>query len=119
RRATELARRCGRVSGQLLDNISTEDTARDLNRLRQLVGDRRLTYFGLSYGALLGQTYANLFPGRVRAMLLNAVVNPVSWVKNAEARTAYQVGSADAVSTQFAALCQGAGPARCAPARHP
>ena len=58
---------------------------------------------------------ANLFLGRVRAMLLNAVVNPVPWVKSAEARTAYQVGSADAVFTQFAALCQGAGPARCAP----
>jgi pimeloyl-ACP methyl ester carboxylesterase len=119
RRAAELARRCGRVSGQLLDNISTEDTARDLNRLRQLVGDRALTYQGISYGTLLGQTYANMFPGRVRAMLLNAVVNPVPWVKSAEARTAYQVGSADAVFTQFAALCQGAGPARCALARHP
>jgi pimeloyl-ACP methyl ester carboxylesterase len=119
RRATELARRCGQVSGQLLDNISTEDTARDLNRLRQLVGDRTLTYFGLSYGTLLGQTYANLFPTRVRAMLLSAVVNAVPWVKNAEARTAYQAGSADAVFTQFVALCQGAGPARCALARHP
>ena len=119
RRATELARRCGQVSGQLLNNISTEDTARDLNRLRQLVGDRTLTYFGLSYGTLLGQTYANLFPTRVRAMLLNAVVNAVPWVKNAETRTAYQAGSADAVFTQFVALCQGAGPARCALTRHP
>jgi hypothetical protein len=36
RKVIELARRCGRVSGQLLDNISTEDTARDLNYLRQL-----------------------------------------------------------------------------------
>jgi pimeloyl-ACP methyl ester carboxylesterase len=119
RRATELARRCGQVSGQLLDNISTEDTARDLNRLRQLVGDRRLTYFGLSYGTLIGQIYANLFPTRVRAMLLNAVVNAVPWVKNAEARTTYQASSADAVFTQFVALCQGAGPARCALTRHP
>ena len=119
RRATELARRCGQVSGQLLDNISTEDTARDLNRLRQLVGDRALTYFGLSYGTLIGQIYANLFPTRVRAMLLNSVVNAVPWVKNAEARTTYQASSADAVFTQFVALCQGAGPARCALTRHP
>jgi pimeloyl-ACP methyl ester carboxylesterase len=119
RGATELARQCGQVSGQLLDNISTEDTARDLNRLRQLVGDRTLTYFGLSYGTLIGQIYANLFPTRVRAMLLNAVVNAVPWVKNAEARTAYQASSADAVFTQFVALCQGAGPARCALTRHP
>jgi pimeloyl-ACP methyl ester carboxylesterase len=119
RRATELARRCGQVSGQLLNNISTEDTARDLNRLRQLVGDQTLTYFGLSYGTLIGQIYANLFPTRVRAMLLNAVVDAVPWVKNAEARTTYQASSADAVFTQFVALCQGAGPARCALTRHP
>ena len=96
-----------------------QDTARDLNRLRQLVGDRTLTYFGLSYGTLIGQIYANLFPTRVRAMLLNSVVNAVPWVKNAEARTTYQASSADAVFTQFVALCQGAGPARCALTRHP
>ena len=118
-RAAELARRCGEVSGQLLDNISTEDTARDLNYLRQLVGDPGLTYVGLSYGALIGETYANLFPTRVRAMLLNAVINPVPWMKSAETRTAYQAGSADAVFAQFVKLCQAAGPARCALAGHP
>lgn len=119
RKVTGLARRCGRVSGPLLDNISTEDTARDLNRLRQLVGDRKLTYVGLSYGTMIGQTYANMFPARVRAMMLNAVIDPTAWVKSAEARTAYVAGSADAVFAQFVALCQGAGPARCALARHP
>jgi pimeloyl-ACP methyl ester carboxylesterase len=77
RRAAALSRRCGQVSGQLLDNISTEDTARDLNRLRQLVGDRKLTYVGLSYGSMIGQTYENMFPGRVRAMLLDGIVDPV------------------------------------------
>jgi len=117
-KAAGLARRCGQVSGQLLDNISTEDTARDLNYLRQLVGDPALTYVGLSYGTLIGEVYANLFPTRVRAMLLNAVVNPVPWMKSAEVRTAYQVGSADAVFAQFVRLCQAAGPARCALARH-
>src|ERR1700742_721055 len=117
-KAIELARRCGQVSGQLLDNISTADTARDLNYLRQLVGDRELTYLGLSYGAFLGENYANLFPTRVRAMLLNAVINPVPWPKNAESRTAYAVGSADAVFAQFVKLCQATGPARCALARH-
>jgi pimeloyl-ACP methyl ester carboxylesterase len=115
----ELARRCGQVSGQLLDNISTEDTARDLNYLRQLVGDRALTYVGLSYGTMIGQTYANMFPTRVRAMLLDAVVDQRAWAKSAEARNAVNVGSADGVFAQFVALCQGAGPARCALARPP
>jgi pimeloyl-ACP methyl ester carboxylesterase len=74
RKAIELARRCGQVSGPLLNNISTEDTTRDLNYLRQFVGDRALTYVGLSYGTMIGQIYANIFPTRVRAMLLDAVV---------------------------------------------
>lgn len=79
-RAIELAHRCGQVSGQLLDNISTEDTARDLNYLRQLVGDPALTYVGLSYGTFLGQTYANMFPTKVRAMMLDGVVDQETWV---------------------------------------
>jgi pimeloyl-ACP methyl ester carboxylesterase len=87
RKVIELARRCGQVSGRLLDNISTEDTARDLNYLRQLVGDRTLTYVGLSYGTMIGQTYANMFPTRVRAMLLDAVVDQRAWMKSAEAGT--------------------------------
>lgn len=47
RKTIALARRCGRVSGELLAHISTADTARDLDYLRQLVGDHRLTYVGL------------------------------------------------------------------------
>ena len=54
--------RCEAQSGALLAHISTADTVRDLDHLRQLVGDRRLTYRGLSYGTSLGQTYANMFP---------------------------------------------------------
>jgi pimeloyl-ACP methyl ester carboxylesterase len=118
RRAIELARRCGQVSGQLLDNISTEDTARDLNYLRQLVGDRALTYVGLSYGTMIGQTYANMFPTRVRAMMLDGVVEPEAWVKSAESRIALSVSTADGVFARFVKLCQAAGPARCALARH-
>lgn len=114
RRIAELARRCGKVSGWLLPHISTADTARDLDYLRHLVGDRKLTYVGLSYGSYLGQTYANMFPGRVRAMLLDAIVDPVPYSKGAEARVASQASGADAVFKQFLSLCQHVGPKRCA-----
>ena len=70
-----LARRCGEVSGWLLPHISTADTARDLDHLRVLLGEEKLTYVGLSYGTYLGQTYANMFPDRVRAMLLDGIVD--------------------------------------------
>ena len=103
------------MSGQLLDNISTEDTARDLNRLRQLVGDRKLTYVGLSYGSMVGQTYENMFPGRVRAMLLDGLVDPVKDTASAESRLASDVRSADEVFFhQFVRQCQRAGPSGCA-----
>src|SRR5690348_5570214 len=119
RKAAALARRCGRVSGQLLDNISTEDTARDLNRLRQLVGDRKLTYVGLSYGSMIGQVYENMFPGRVRAMLLDSIVDPVKDTASAESRLASDVRSADGVFfRQFVRQCQRAGRSRCALAGH-
>jgi pimeloyl-ACP methyl ester carboxylesterase len=114
RTTADLARRCGRVSGWLLPHISTADTARDLDHLRRLVGDRRLTYVGLSYGTFLGQTYANMFPGRVRAMMLDGIVDAVEYSKGAEARAANSVAGTDAVFERFLSLCESARPDRCA-----
>lgn len=114
RRGAALARRCGQVSGWLLPHISTADTARDMDHLRVLVGDAKLTYLGLSYGSYLGQTYTNLFPNRVRAMLLNGIVDATRYAKSAEARTAAFADSADEVFRQFLTLCGRAGPQRCA-----
>lgn len=116
--AAALARRCGKVSGRLLAHISTADTARDLEYLRTLVGDRRLTYVGLSYGTLLGQTYANMYPRKVRAMLLDGLVDPVRYSRSAEARVAASVAGTDRVFEKFLALCGDAGPDRCALAGH-
>lgn len=118
RRTVELARRCGEVSGELLAHISTADTVRDLEALRKAVGDPRLTYVGLSYGTMIGQTYANLFPGRVRAMMLDGIVDPVEFTTGAESRSANDVAFTDEVFAQFLALCQKAGPARCKLAGH-
>jgi pimeloyl-ACP methyl ester carboxylesterase len=65
-------RRCLALNGsEILSHISTADTARDLDVLRQAVGDRKLTYLGFSYGTFLGATYAALFPNRFRAMVLD------------------------------------------------
>ncbi len=76
-----LGRRCERRSGGLLRHVSTTDTARDLNLLRRAVGDRRLSYLGVSYGTFLGATYANLFPDRVRALVLDGNLNPRAYVR--------------------------------------
>ena len=110
----DYARRCEAQSGALLAHISTADTVRDLDYLRQLVGDRQLTYRGLSYGTFLGQTYANMFPHRVRAMILDAVIDAVEYTKSVEAGIATSEADADLVFEKFLALCQAAGPKKCA-----
>jgi len=66
---------CLRRSGALLRHMSSADTARDLNVLRQDVGDAKLTYLGFSYGTVIGATYANLFPDKVRAMVLDGTLD--------------------------------------------
>ena len=70
---------CERRAGPIIDHMSTANVARDLDVLRAAVGDRQLTYAGYSYGSYLGNTYANLFPGRVRAVVLDGVLDPIAW----------------------------------------
>jgi murein DD-endopeptidase MepM/ murein hydrolase activator NlpD/pimeloyl-ACP methyl ester carboxylesterase len=109
-KARAYARRCGDVSGALLRHISTADTIRDLDHLRRLAGERKLNYVGWSYGTFLGQTYANVYPDRVRAMVLDAVVDAPRYVRGRESSVDNVITPADPVFEQFLALCQAAGP---------
>lgn len=71
----EFIARCEeRVGSEVLARVGTEDVARDLDVLRAVLGDRRLTYLGYSYGTRLGTTYARLFPQNVRALVLDGAV---------------------------------------------
>jgi len=72
------AQSCAREAGPVIDHMSTADVARDMDLLRRAVGDRRMTYVGFSYGSYLGAVYVNLFPNRVRAVILDGVIDPVS-----------------------------------------
>lgn len=67
---------CRAASGPLLPHVGTDDAARDLDVLRAALGERRLTYVGWSYGTSLGTSYAEQFPRRVRAMVLDGAVDP-------------------------------------------
>ncbi|MCB0911797.1 MAG: alpha/beta fold hydrolase [Propionibacteriaceae bacterium] len=71
----EFAKSCWEHSGVLLEHISTIDTVRDLDLLRQLVGDDELHYLGYSYGTQIGATYAELFPQNAGRLVLDAAVN--------------------------------------------
>jgi len=73
--SAQLGQGCQHRSGYLLPHISTADSARDLDMIRRDLGDSKLNYLGFSYGTVLGATYANLFPGRVRSMVLDGTLD--------------------------------------------
>jgi pimeloyl-ACP methyl ester carboxylesterase len=72
----EFGEGCLQRSGDLASHVSTEEAARDIDIIRELLGDRRLSWFGASYGTFLGATYAELFPERVGRMVLDAALDP-------------------------------------------
>ena len=70
-----LSRNCRFHTGPLYDHLDTASLVRDLDALRAALGERRLTFHGSSYGTLLGEQYAERYPGRVRALVLEGVVD--------------------------------------------
>jgi pimeloyl-ACP methyl ester carboxylesterase len=71
-----LGQGCLRRSGDLARHMSTLEVAKDLDVLRGVLGDRKLVYFGASYGTFIGATYAELFPNRVGRMVLDGALDP-------------------------------------------
>jgi pimeloyl-ACP methyl ester carboxylesterase len=70
---------CATTASPIIDHMSTANVARDLDLLRQAVGDEMMTYYGVSYGSHIGSTYANMFPDRVRAVAIDGIIDPVSY----------------------------------------
>ncbi len=112
-----LAAACADRGGVIQDHMSTANVARDMDLLRRAVGDDQLNYLGLSYGSYLGVTYANLFPDRVGALVVDGVLDPVAWSTGTDQQSATvpfstRLGSdAGASSTlgEFFRLCDDAG----------
>lgn len=63
---------CSRLTGPLARFADTKTVARDMDAIRAALGEKKLTYYGVSYGTLMGQQYAELFPGKVRALVLDS-----------------------------------------------
>lgn len=110
---------CDRRGGKIIDYMTTANVARDLDLLRQAVGDEQLNYAGFSYGSYLGVTYANLFPGRVRAVVVDAVLDPIAWATGSTPQEGATVpfstrlrSDAGAMATlqEFFRLCDEGGP---------
>ncbi|WP_434445127.1 alpha/beta hydrolase [Lentzea sp. E54] len=99
-RYRSLAARCDQPIAR---HMSTADVVRDLDLLRRALGDRRLTYFGTSYGSYIGTTYANMFPGNIRALAIDGVLDPELWSSGRQI-SSDRVATA-AVLDEFFRLC--------------
>jgi pimeloyl-ACP methyl ester carboxylesterase len=80
---------CVENTGDLLGNLDAASVARDMDVIRAVLGDEKLTFLGYSYGTYLGAVYAELFPEKVGRMVLDGAVDPL-------------VGDLDALATQMA-----------------
>nr|WP_316742544.1 alpha/beta hydrolase [Streptomyces sp. MK7] len=75
--AREYADGClDRTGRAMLEQMTTPNTARDLDVIRAALGEKKINYLGVSYGTYLGAVYGTLFPGHIRRMIVDSVVNP-------------------------------------------
>jgi pimeloyl-ACP methyl ester carboxylesterase len=70
------AEACIRHSGPIIRHVTTANTARDLDRVRAALGERRISLYGLSYGTYLGAAYASMFPDRTDRVVLDSAIDP-------------------------------------------
>jgi pimeloyl-ACP methyl ester carboxylesterase len=113
-----LEHQCSQRGNKVRDHMSTANVAKDLELLRQAVGDEHLNFLGLSYGSYLGQTYANLFPAKVGAFVIDGVLDPIAWA-NVTAAVPFSVAlrsdaGAQATLEEFLRQCDAAAPGHCA-----
>ncbi|WP_406414133.1 alpha/beta hydrolase [Streptomyces sp. NBC_01614] len=99
---TEFNDACEENSDGMLPHVRTTDAARDMDLMRQVLGDDKLHYFGISYGTELGGVYAHLFPKNVGRAVFDAVVDPT---QNSEEGSLGQVKGFQLALDNFAEDC--------------
>ncbi|POM24484.1 Tripeptidyl aminopeptidase precursor [Actinomadura rubteroloni] len=77
KRSKDYAAKCAAADKiGLLDHVTTIDSARDVESIRKALGNKKLDYYGASYGTYLGAVYATLYPDKVGKMVMDGVVGP-------------------------------------------
>jgi pimeloyl-ACP methyl ester carboxylesterase len=108
---------CSSTGASMAGSMSTAEAARDMDVLRRMVGDEKLTYLGFSYGTYLGNVYANMFPDRVRAVVIDGVLDPLAWSnKEATIPSTMRLESGEGASAaldEILTRCAAAGYANC------
>ncbi|HZZ96615.1 MAG TPA: alpha/beta hydrolase [Jatrophihabitantaceae bacterium] len=103
----EISAACSSKYGSNLQYYNTENTARDMDQIRQAVGDPRMNYLGFSYGTELGWVYVHLFPKTARAIVLDGAVDPDT---SGISQSTEQVQGFEQAFGQFAANCKTVSP---------
>ncbi|KAJ5721253.1 uncharacterized protein N7483_009187 [Penicillium malachiteum] len=105
------AKACSDTMGEYGKYINTPQTAADMNSILDALGQRDMYYWGFSYGTLLGQTYAAMFPERSKRVIIDGVVNQFDWYGRSF-KTDTMV-DADSVLDGFFDECMKAGETNC------
>lgn len=72
----DLAAKCRATNASVLPHVNTRNTARDMDVIRGALGEKKISYFGYSYGTYLGTVYTQMFPGRTDRMVLDGALDP-------------------------------------------
>ncbi|MEU8285200.1 alpha/beta fold hydrolase [Micromonospora sp. NPDC048905] len=99
----QLREDCRAKSGPLFDHLDSVSVARDTDAIRAALGERQLSFYEWSYGTLIGQAYAELFPDRVRALAMDSVMDHSQGV-----RGYFRSGAAsnEALFHEFVSWCE-------------
>jgi pimeloyl-ACP methyl ester carboxylesterase len=80
-----VAEKCRAKYGDALQHFTTRNTARDMDLIRAVLGERRLSFLGYSYGTYLGAVFTELFPHRGDRIVLDSAVDPaLAWWKDTQ-----------------------------------
>ncbi|MGW6541457.1 alpha/beta hydrolase [Streptomyces massasporeus] len=74
--ARRMSDACARDGDELLRHISTKNNARDIDRIRAALGERKLSAWGVSYGTYVGAAYLEMFPRRTDRIVLDSNDHP-------------------------------------------
>ncbi|WP_233573690.1 alpha/beta fold hydrolase [Amycolatopsis panacis] len=69
-------KRCIDKDPAFVRSLTTSNIARDVDRIRQALGEDKIGYYGVSWGTALGAEYRTLFDDHVDKMLLDSVMSP-------------------------------------------
>ncbi|MEV5388556.1 alpha/beta fold hydrolase [Streptomyces sp. NPDC052721] len=93
---------CLRENGPLVAHTDLTSTARDFEAVRTGLGEKQLNWYGIHYSTLLGRTYADLYPGRLRTMVLDTALDDTTTPTE---RIRREAATAEEAFNRFTAWC--------------